>query len=41
MDISFGRKRAPKSDDRAGKYLMFQLGREEFGLRVLKVREIM
>ena len=29
------------TDDRAGKYLVFQLGREEFGIRVLKVREIM
>ena len=32
---------AVKSDQRAGKYLTFQLGREEFGIRVLKVREIM
>ena len=30
-----------KGDDRGGKYLVFQLGREEFGIRVLKVREIM
>src|ERR1700690_726202 len=30
-----------KSDDRGGKYLVFELGREEFGIRVLKVREIM
>lgn len=30
-----------KIDDRAGKYLVFQLGREEFGIRVMKVREIM
>jgi purine-binding chemotaxis protein CheW len=29
------------TDTRAGKYLVFQLGREEFGIRVLKVREIM
>jgi purine-binding chemotaxis protein CheW len=35
------RTAAAKSDDRAGKYLVFQLGREEFGIRVLKVREIM
>ena len=28
-------------DARAGKYLTFQLGHEEFGIRVLKVREIM
>jgi len=26
---------------RAGKYLVFQLGKEEFGIQVLKVREIM
>ena len=32
---------AGKIDDRAGKYLTFQLGQEEFGIRVLKVREIM
>jgi purine-binding chemotaxis protein CheW len=30
-----------KNDDRAGKYLTFLLGQEEFGIRVLKVREIM
>jgi purine-binding chemotaxis protein CheW len=29
------------TDERAGKYLTFQLGREEFGIQVLKVREIM
>jgi purine-binding chemotaxis protein CheW len=28
-------------DARAGKYLTFQLAKEEFGIRVLKVREIM
>jgi len=28
-------------DERSGKYLVFQLDREEFGIRVLKVREIM
>lgn len=28
-------------EDRGGKYLVFELGREEFGIRVLKVREIM
>lgn len=31
----------PESDARAGKYLIFQLGNEEFGAGVLKVREIM
>jgi purine-binding chemotaxis protein CheW len=29
------------SDPRAGKYLIFPLGGEEFGIRVMKVREIM
>jgi purine-binding chemotaxis protein CheW len=28
-------------EERAGKYLAFHLGREEFGIQVLKVREIM
>jgi purine-binding chemotaxis protein CheW len=32
---------AAPSDARAGKYLTFQLANEEFGIRVLKVREIM
>jgi len=32
---------APPADPRAGKYLTFQLAGEEFGIRVLKVREIM
>jgi len=31
---------ATQSDARAGKYLTFQLAAEEFGIRVLKVREI-
>ena len=31
----------PQGDARSGKYLTFQLGQEEFGIRVLKVREIM
>jgi purine-binding chemotaxis protein CheW len=30
-----------KADPRAGKYLMFWLGREEFAIQVLRVREIM
>jgi len=30
-----------QADARAGKYLTFQLSNEEFGIRVLKVREIM
>jgi purine-binding chemotaxis protein CheW len=33
--------RPDKSDERAGKYLTFQLGREEFGVSVMTVREIM
>lgn len=32
---------AAQTDARAGKYLTFQLVQEEFGIRVLKVREIM
>jgi purine-binding chemotaxis protein CheW len=32
---------AVKVDDRAGKYLTFRLGQEEFGVQVLRVREIM
>lgn len=32
---------AARTDERAGKYLVFELGREEFGIRVLQVREIM
>jgi purine-binding chemotaxis protein CheW len=32
---------AAQVDARAGKYLTFQLASEEFGIRVLKVREIM
>lgn len=40
--VSVEEKSLPKhSDELAGKYLVFQLGREEFGVRVLKVREIM
>lgn len=32
---------AVQVDERAGKYLVFGLGREEFGIKVLNVREIM
>lgn len=32
---------AAQQEDRAGKYLAFHLGNEEFAIRVLKVREIM
>ena len=35
------RGEAAAPDQRAGKYLTFILGREEFAIRVLKVREIM
>src|SRR4051794_7384370 len=31
----------PGTDRRAGKYLTFRLGKEEFGIEVLRVREIM
>jgi purine-binding chemotaxis protein CheW len=31
----------PSTDSRAGKYLTFKLGKEEFGIQVLHVREIM
>ena len=31
---------AAAMNERAGKYLIFELGREEFGIRVVKVREI-
>ena len=30
---------SPTEDIRSGKYLIFQLGREEFGIRVVKVRK--
>jgi len=30
-----------RADERSGKYLIFPLGREEYGIQVLKVREIM
>ena len=33
--------RAVAADPRVGKYLTFLLGREEFAIRVFKVREIM
>jgi purine-binding chemotaxis protein CheW len=32
---------AKLAESRAGKYLTFRLGREEFGIRVMQVREIM
>ena len=35
------REPALNNNGRGGKYLVFQLGREEFGIRVLNVREIM
>jgi len=38
---SFEKSAAAGSDQRAGKFLVFHLGKEEFGIRVLKVREIM
>ena len=43
MPITMTSPTAPQAqtDARAGKYLTFQLANEEFGIRVLKVREIM
>jgi purine-binding chemotaxis protein CheW len=38
---SSGINATAKTEERAGKYLVFHLGKEEFGIRVLKVREIM
>lgn len=38
--MTIGRAAAPPSRDVAGKYLTFGLGEEEFGLEILKVREI-
>jgi purine-binding chemotaxis protein CheW len=38
---STGNVIAVKADERAGKYLTFLIGKEEFGIAVLKVREIM
>ena len=32
---------SPKVDHRAGKYLFFQLGNEEFAVQVLRARDIM
>ena len=40
IDAAQENSRAIKSDERAGKYLTFQLGREEFGVGVMKIREI-
>ena len=31
----------PKADERAGKYLSFRLGKDEFAIQVIRVREIM
>ena len=36
-----GRGKREQTDVRAGKYLTFQLAKEEFGIRVIRVREIM
>ena len=36
-----GARLAARTEDRAGKYLIFDLGTEEFGIRVLQVKEIM
>ena len=39
--IAPGSASSAQNDVRAGKYLTFHLAKEEFGIRVLKVREIM
>ncbi|HUP03765.1 MAG TPA: chemotaxis protein CheW [Bryobacteraceae bacterium] len=39
--LAINETNAAEADARAGKYLTFQLAQEEFGIRVLKVREIM
>ncbi len=39
--ISAEKTSTVKTDERSGKYLVFHLGREEYGIRVMKVREIM
>jgi purine-binding chemotaxis protein CheW len=41
MTSTVAEERSAPSDSRAGKYLTFLLANEEFGIRVLKVREIM
>ena len=42
MPLSMTTETAAKpAESRAGKYLTFRLGREEFGIRVMQVREIM
>jgi purine-binding chemotaxis protein CheW len=41
MTMTMNEAAASQADVRAGKYLTFQLSNEEFGIRVLKVREIM
>ena len=40
-DVANAVENGGRGEERAGKYLTFQLGQEEFGIRVLKVREIM
>jgi purine-binding chemotaxis protein CheW len=41
LETSAANPAALKVDQRAGKYLTFQLGNEEFAIQVLRVREIM
>ncbi len=41
MQAVIEKESAAKTDGRPGKYLTFQLGQEEFGIQVVKVREIM
>jgi purine-binding chemotaxis protein CheW len=39
--LTLNEQNVAKADPRAGKYLVFHLGEEEFGIQVQKVREIM
>ncbi|HEY4363684.1 MAG TPA: chemotaxis protein CheW [Bryobacteraceae bacterium] len=39
--VTHSQESSARTDARAGKYLTFQLGSEEFGIRVMQVREIM
>lgn len=41
LDRSTTAPLVPATDPRAGKYLTFKLGKEEFGIQVLRVKEIM
>ena len=40
LEANVGMQKSDKGKDRAGKYLTFKLGNEEYGIEILKVREI-